>query len=165
MRDLVSDGTTGTLRAMLLLLVVLGIVGTAVALAYERHWDGVWQLVLWATLLVISIAVAALLIRTTQVTLLFVRIVAVLTVVSAILGLWQHFDENYKTAPLDSRYTDRWGTMSTGGRLWVVASGSVGHVPITAAGAMVPIGLAMAMVTVGLEGPPQVSTQEGRRKY
>ena len=163
MRDLLGDGTTGTLRAMLL-LVVMGIVGTAVALAYERHWDGLWQLVPWVTFLVISIALAALLVRTTQVTLWFVRIVAVVTVVRATLGLWQHFDENYKTAPLDSRYSDRWGTTSTGGWLWLVASGSVGHVPITAAGAMVPIGMAMAMATVGLGGSPQVSAQEGRKK-
>ena len=163
MRDLLGDGTTGTLRGMLVLLVVLGVVGTAVALAYERHWDGLWQLVPWVTLLVISIALVALLVRTTRVTLWFVRIVAALTIVSATVGLWQHFDENYKTAPLDSRYSDRWGTTSTGGRLWLVASGSVGHVPITAAGAMVPIGMAMA--TVGLGRSPQISAQEGRRKY
>ena len=44
------EGTAGTLRVAMLLLVVLGVVGTAVALAYDRHWDGTWQLAPWAML-------------------------------------------------------------------------------------------------------------------
>ena len=57
------EGTTGALRAGLLLLVVLGVVGTAGGLAYDRHWDGTWQLVPWATLAGIGFALTALLAR------------------------------------------------------------------------------------------------------
>ena len=124
-----GEGTAGTLRRALAFLVALGVVGTALTLAYDRHWGEFWQLVPWATL---------------------VQIIAVLTIVSALLGSWQHYDENYNTAPLDARYTDRWDTMSFGERLWAVANGDVGHVPVPAAAVLVPLGIALWMTTFGL---------------
>ena len=78
------------------------------------------------------------------------RLLAVLTIIAAILGLWRHFDENYITASLDGRYTERWETMSTGARSWEVSNGSVGHVPVPASGVLVPIGVALGMATIGL---------------
>ena len=78
-------GTTGMLRAALLLLVVLGVVGTSVVLAYERHWGGTWQLVPWVTLGGVSFGLAALLVRTTRATVWLARVVA------ALLGVWRHF--------------------------------------------------------------------------
>ena len=80
------EGTTGTLRAALLLLVALGVVGTALVLAVERHWDGTWQLVPWATLDGVSIALGALLVRTTRATVWFARVLAVLVILAAVLG-------------------------------------------------------------------------------
>ena len=41
------EGAAGGLRAGLLLLVALGVLGTALALAYERHWQSAWQLAPW----------------------------------------------------------------------------------------------------------------------
>ena len=149
-RIIKREGTTGALRAGLLLLVVLGVVGTAGVLAYDRHWDGTWQLVPWATLAGIGFALTALLARPIPAMVWLARILAILTIVAAILGVWRHFDENYNTASLDARYTDRWETMSTGARLWKVTNGSVGHVPIPASGVLIPIGLALGMATLGL---------------
>ena len=85
-RTIMLEGTTGTLRAALLLLVALGVVGTALVLAYERHWDGTWQLVPWATLGGVSIALAVLLVRTTRATVWFARVLAVLVILAAVLG-------------------------------------------------------------------------------
>ena len=85
-RIIMQEGTAGTLRAALLLLVALGVVGTALALAYERHWDGTWQLVPWATLGGVSIALAVLLVRTTRATVWFARVLAVLVILAAVLG-------------------------------------------------------------------------------
>ena len=87
-RTISQEGTAGTLRAALLLLVVLGVVGIAAMLAYERHWDGRWQLVPWATLGGISLALAALLVRTTRTTVWLARVLAVLVIVAAVLGSW-----------------------------------------------------------------------------
>ena len=164
-RIIMQEGTAGTLRAALLLLVALGVVGTALALAYERHWDGTWQLVPWATLGGVSIALGALLVRTTRATVWLARVLAVLVIVAAVLGVWRHFDENYSTSPLDARYGDRWETMSTGARLWEVTKGTVGHVPVPAAGALVPIGVALATATIGLGGSPRAATRANRRKH
>ena len=90
---IMSEGTTGTLRAALLFLVALGVGGTAVVLAYERHWDGTWQLVPWVTLGGVCIALVALLVRPTPATVWLARVLAVLVIVAAVMGLWRHFDE------------------------------------------------------------------------
>ena len=81
---------------------------------------------------------------------LFTRILVMYAVVVAVnlvpvLGAFdkdKHFNENYNTASLDARYTDRWLR---------VTNGSVGHVPIPASGVLIPIGLALGMATLGLE--------------
>ena len=138
------------LRAGLHWLVFLGLVGLAVVLAYERHWEGVWQLVPWATIGVVFLTLIVLVIWPARFTRKLARWVAVVVILAAALGLWQHFDENYQTASLDVNYADTWESMSLFDRVWEVAKGSVGHVPIYAAGALVPIGLALVIATTGL---------------
>ncbi len=145
-----QGGAASALRGALWSLVALGVVGTALTLAYDRHWGEFWQFVPWATLAVIAIALVAIAARATRMTVRFAQLVAVLTVVSALLGIWQHYDENYNTAPLDARYTDRWDTMSLGERSWAVANGDVGHVPVPSAAVLVPLGIALWMTTTGL---------------
>ena len=103
----------------------------------------------------ISLALVALLVRATRATVWLARVLAVLTIVVALLGVWRHFGEDCNTAPLDARYGARW---------WEVANGSVGQVPVPAAGALVPVGAALAAVTVGLGGSAPAATQADRRK-
>lgn len=158
-RNIELGGTTGALRAGLLLLVAMGVVGTAGVLAYDRHWDGTWQLVPWAMLAGVALALTAFTVRPTRAVIWLVRAIAVLTIVAALLGVWRHFDENYMTASLDARYTDRWETMSTGARVWSVTNGSVGHVPVPASGVLVPMGVALGMATIGLGGHSNGSTR------
>lgn len=93
------DGEAGSLRAGLLLLVVLGVVGTALALAYDRHWQTPLQFPPWITLGVISVAWVALVVRPRASTVWAVRAVAVLTIVVAMLGVWQHANANYQSGP------------------------------------------------------------------
>ena len=140
----------GGLRMGLYLLIFLGLVGVSVALAYERHWDGVWQLVPWATLGIIFLSLVLLVIWPAPFSRKLARWVAMIVIVAALLGTWHHFNENYQTASLDVNYTDTWESMSTFNRVWVVAKGSAGHVPVYAAGILVPIGLALVVVTTGL---------------
>ena len=80
------DNATGGLRAGLLLLVGLGVAGTALTLAYERHWLSAWQFAPWITLGIISVAAVALVVRQTAATVWLARAVAVLAIVSAALG-------------------------------------------------------------------------------
>ena len=89
-----GDDPAGALRAGLLLLVVLGVVGTAVSLAYERHWASAWQWAPWITLGVVAVATAALIVRQAAVTVRLAQAAAVLAIVSSVLGVWQHVDAN-----------------------------------------------------------------------
>ena len=150
MREERAEATTWRLRASLLWLVLIGIGGLAVALAYDRHWDGYWQLVPWVVLGIIFLALLALVLFPSVATKNLACLVAAATIIASCLGLWQHFDENYKTASLDANYTDRWEDMSIVDRVWEVTKGSVGHVPVYAAAAPIPIAIALAMSTFGI---------------
>ncbi len=109
------DGEAGSLRAGLLLLVVLGVVGTALALAFDRHWQSPWQMAPWVTLGAISVAWIALVLRPTASTVWLVRAVAVLTIVVAVLGVWQHAEANYDAGPTGHDHATDHGTTSADG--------------------------------------------------
>ena len=145
------------------LLVVISILSVAVALAYERHWGDFWQLVPWAAVVLSGLALAALVLRTSRATIRIARIVAVIVLVCALLGSWRHFDHNYYTAVMDQDYSDRWEEMSVVDRLWTVANGTVGHVPVPAAGALVPVGLTLWMTTLGLGDKSRRDAETARR--
>ncbi len=149
-RSFAGEGVVGSLRGAMAFLVVISILSVAVALAYERHWEEFWQLMPWATLVLSGLALVALVLRTSQATIRIARMVAVLVLVAALLGIWRHFDHNYVTAVMDQDYADRWGEMPVVERVWTVANGSVGHVPVPAAGALVPVGVTLWMTTLGL---------------
>lgn len=163
-RFFAGEGAAGTLRGAMALLVVISILSVAVALAYERHWEEFWQVVPWATLVLSGLALVALVLRTSRATIRIARIVAVLVLVTALLGLWRHFDHNYVTAVMDQDYADRWEDMPVVERVWTVANGSVGHVPVPAAGALVPVGVTLWMTTLGLGEQSRRKTAAGHRQ-
>lgn len=101
------EGAAGGLRAGLLLLAVLGVVGTALALAYERHWQSPWQLAPWLTLGIVGVAWVALVIRQTPATVWLARAVAIVAIVSAALGVWQHVDANLSADHAADHHADR----------------------------------------------------------
>ena len=138
------------LRASLLWLVVIGIAGVAIVLAFERHWHDYWQLIPWATLGLILLALVAVVLFPSGGTKKVVQLVIAITVIVSCVGMWQHFDENYEDAPQDADYAAKWEDMGLVERIWKVASGSVGHVPVYAAAALIPISLALGMATIGL---------------
>ncbi len=150
MREERIAATAWRLRAALLWLVFIGIVGLAVILAFERHWDGYWQLVPWAVLGLIFFSFMALVLIPSSATRNLAHLVAAAAIISSCLGLWQHFDSNYEAASRASNYAQRWDDMGLVDRVWEVASGSVGDVPIYAAAALIPIALALSMCTIGI---------------
>ncbi len=163
MRSFAGEEAAGALRLGMALLVAIGILSVALALAYERHWEGFWQFVPWVTIVVTGLALAALVLRTSRATVRIARVVAVLALLSALLGTWRHFDHNYGSAAIDQNYADRWEEMSGGERWWAVANGSVGHTPVPAAGALVPIGLTLWMTTLGLGDKSRRDAETARR--
>ena len=100
------EGEAGGLRAGLLLLVVLGVVGTAFALAFDRHWQSPWQIAPWITLGIISVAWIALVLRQTGATVWLARAVAVLAIAVAVIGVWRHTDANYNADTAAGHHAD-----------------------------------------------------------
>ena len=154
-----GEGTAGGLRAGFVLLVALGVVGNGLALAYERHWQGSWQLAPWITLGVVVVATAALVVRPTGAMVWLARTVAALAIVSAAVGVWQHIDANYDAGTgegqdshdhHDHSHGNETGT--NGPSLGDVMSGAAGHAPVPAALAIAPVGLALGLATIGLRG-------------
>ena len=159
MRFLGRRETAEILRMALFALVVLGIVGSGIELAHERHWDGFWQLLPWAAIGGLCLALLALLFRTTTSTIWLARVMAAGTIVISAIGVWQHVAENYDTAPLDAGYTESWDSMLEIERWWAVASGSVGPAPVLAAGILLYCGVALAAATVGMSAPRPVRSR------
>ncbi len=152
-----GEGAAGGLRAGLLLLVVLGVAGIALSLAYERHWLGAWQLAPWITIGIVIVGAAALVVRPTAATVWLARTVAILAVVSGAIGVWQHIDANYAAgAVTEQESSDGHGhshgneAVETGPTLGEVMSGAAGHAPVPSALALAPVGLALGLATIGL---------------
>ncbi len=95
MLDLRGQDCAGVLRAGLLLLVAVGVAGSALALAYERHWQSAWQLAPWITLAVVVVGMAAVAVRPTGTMIWIARVAGIVAIVSSAIGVWQHFDANY----------------------------------------------------------------------
>lgn len=157
-------GAAEGLRAGLLLLAALGVVGCALALAYDRHWLSAWQFAPWITLGVVIVAGAALVVRPAAGTVWLARTVAVLALVSGAIGVWQHIDANYAAGEVAEQDSDGHGhshgneTDTTGPSLGDVVSGAAGHAPVPSALAIAPVGLALGLATIGLSGrrrPPE----------
>ena len=70
---------------------------------------------------------------------------------------WSHEVEEYRPYPVDDPSFQRWDSMSIFERLWEIANGSVGHVPVIVALSLVPVGLALGLATIGID-PSSAST-------
>ena len=73
MRLISHNGRVEGLRAVLLVLVVIGLIGTAGELALERHWHGKIQLLPWVALGGVCIGLVGLFVRTSPVTIWLAR--------------------------------------------------------------------------------------------
>ncbi len=145
------------LRRGFILLAVLGVVGTAVELAMERHWKTAVQLIPWYTLGVIAVGGVLLVARPRRATVWTVRVLMLLVFASAAFGVYEHVCANYDAGSLDFRYSARWATMSTAAKWWVAANNGVGPSPPLA-----PAVLAQAALCLGLATMHHPALSAGR---
>ncbi len=106
------EGFAGALRSGLWLVTLVLLAGTVVSPAFDRRGHEPWQLLPWIVVVVAFRTFVVLLFKVTGFVISAARTMAVLIVISALLGTWQHFDANYQTAPLSAEYSDRWEEMS-----------------------------------------------------
>lgn len=150
MRDERLENTVWRLRVGLLWLVLLGIIGIAVLLAYERHWDSYLQWIPWASLGLILVALVLVVLVPGAGARKLAQVVTLLTIVVSCVGMWQHFDANYDAAAENPTYAAQWEEMSIIDKVWDVGGGTVGQVPVYAAAALIPVALSLLMATAGL---------------
>ena len=138
------------LRIGLIVLVFVGLVGVALALAYERHWQGIAQWIPWATIALVLVALVLLVAFPSAVTKRLAVLVAILTIVFSLAGIGLHFYTNFLETGDDPQHAERWETMGVPAKAWEVAKGSVGEAPLYAPGVLIFVAIALATSTNGL---------------
>ena len=162
-------------RRAFLVLAGVASVGTALELAMLRHWNGVEQLVPWATLAAVIAGIAIVAVGRGRAAIASGRAIGVATGVASLFGVYEHIASNYRAGPLDFRYTDRWPTMSEWSRWWAAASGAVGPSPALAPAILALAGACLALATLGRTAdrsepdrhepqPPAVGASPGLRE-
>lgn len=160
-----GDTATATvLRRGLLGLATLTIGGIALDLITERHWTQPSQLIAWAALALLAVALGLLARAGHPWRVRVAQFLALAVVASAALGIWEHIGANHDAGPLDGRYAQTWDGLSAPARWWLAARKAVGPPPPLAPGALAEAGLAVLLATVGhpaLHG--RGATSEGTR--
>jgi hypothetical protein len=142
------DAAVPLLRRGLLGLGWLTTLGIAIELATERHWTQPIMIVAWAALA--AAAVGLLLLRggTSAGRVRLARLLAVLVIASAALGVGEHVYANFDAGPLDQHYTESWDGLPIATRLWLAVSKTVGPSPPLAPGALAQIGVCILLVSL-----------------
>jgi hypothetical protein len=147
-----DPATIARLRRGLLLIALATIVGTVVELAMQKHWTQPVQLVAWAALVALLVAVVLLLRPPSGASVRAARALAGLVCVTALFGVLEHIDGNYEAGPLDARYADTWDAMSEVSRWWAATIQAVGPSPALAPGVLVLAALCVLVASIGLPG-------------
>jgi hypothetical protein len=160
------------LRASLIGLTALGIVGTAFELATLQHWNGVMQLVPWAALVVLTGALALHAGRwpdcrpggrsgRTRV----VRALALLVLGASLFGVLEHALVNYDSGPLDQRFADTWDALSWWLRWWYAITRTVGPAPTLAPGMLGQAAATLILATIGEKAASTAARRHRRVPY
>jgi hypothetical protein len=143
-----SEAAAPLLRRGLLGLAGLTILGLAVELAVERHWTQPLQLVAWAALAVGGLAAALLLGNPSRSRVRLAQILAIVVMLSALLGIWEHIEGNHDAGGLDRNYMDTWDDLPSTTQWWLAISKTVGPSPPLAPGALAQVGLCVLLATL-----------------
>ena len=143
-----ADGAASVLRRGLLWVAAITCVGIAVELAVDRHWTQPTQLVAWAALAVSAVAIVLVAAARSAAPVRLGRVLAVVVMLSALLGVWEHVESNYDAGDLDFEYASSWETLSEPMRWWLAATKTVGPSPPLAPGALAQASLCVLLATL-----------------
>ncbi|HJV08791.1 MAG TPA: hypothetical protein VJ653_03895 [Acidimicrobiales bacterium] len=141
--------SVGLLRRCFLALAVVATAGTAVELALSRHWTSAIQLIPWYIVGGLAAGALLLMARPRPWAVRAVRVLAVVAVIGAAFGVYEHVLANYHAGPLDFRYESKWSTMSAGSRWWAAISESVGPSPTLAPAVLAQAAACLLFATLG----------------
>ena len=140
--------TATLLRRGLLGLAALGIAGTTVELIFLRHWSSTTQLIVWSGVLALLAALAVLVRDPAARTVRAARILSMVVVVIAVLGVGLHVLGNLDAGPLDRKYAATWYGLGAIQQWWLAITGGVGPAPVLAPGALAEIALCVLLATL-----------------
>jgi hypothetical protein len=146
--SLPADRFPSILRRGLLALAALTTAGIAVELAVERHWTQPGQLIAWAALALLLLAIGLLARRHGPGQVRIARALASTVMLISLVGVWQHIAANYDAGPLDFRYADVWDNLSELTRWWLAVSKTVGAAPPLAPGALAQAAIAVLLASI-----------------
>ncbi|MFI7707657.1 hypothetical protein [Nonomuraea sp. NPDC049480] len=133
-----------SLRLGLLALVAIGIAGATLELAFERHWQSPVQLIPWATLALLTVALVLLAVSDSPRTLTVVRVLALVVLLAAAYGVFVHVSVNYGAGASDSE----WSTLSPLTQWWYALTKTVGFAPPLAPGMLAQSALMLLLASL-----------------
>jgi hypothetical protein len=145
---IVGDTASTVLRRGLLWLAALTSAGIGVELAADRHWTQPVQLIAWAALGAVALALLLVAWSPTRRKLQLARLLVILVILSAIWGVWEHVYANYDAGVLDFAYVDTWDGLTEPTRWWLAVTKTVGPSPPLAPGALAQASLAVLIATL-----------------
>jgi hypothetical protein len=143
-----EDGAAPALRRGLLWLGALTSAGIAMELAADRHWTQPIQLVAWVAVALVVAALAVVAWLPTRRAIRLAQILAVLVMLGALWGIYEHVAANYEAAPLDFSYSNTWDTLPELTRWWLALSKTVGPSPPLAPAALAQAGLCVLLASM-----------------
>jgi len=146
--SLQSDSTSALLRKGLLGIAGITTAGIAVELAIERHWTQPVQLIAWAAVGALALAITLVAWAPNRARVRLAQLLAVLVVLSSAVGVGEHVYANYDAGSLDQRYASTWDSLSEPARWGLAITKTVGPSPPFAPGALAEAGLAVLLATV-----------------
>lgn len=155
------DAIARRLRAGLLGIAALGILGTAVELWSLHHWESPEQLIPWVVLGLLGLAVLAVAVRPARLVVRGGLALAAGAVGAGVYGIIDHVSSNLAAGPLDRDYGSRWATMGTLDRWWAAATGKVGPAPMLAPGVLAQVGLCLLLVCATHPGLARARSPKG----
>lgn len=145
-------GTAPLLRRVLLWLAGLSVLAIAFELAAERHWNNAVQLIPWAVLVILVVAIGFAASPRPKL-IVAARVLAGLALVAAVFGVYEHVADNYQVGELDAVYSDSWMYRSILDRVYLAFTKTVGASPPVAPGAIGQAGLLVLLATIGRGRP------------
>jgi hypothetical protein len=138
-------------RRALLGLTIVTMVGIVAELVSLRHWDSSIQLIPFAALAVLVVALVLAWRGGTRTR--AARGLSVAVLVTSAFGVYEHIQENLTAGPLDHRYAFTWEHFSWFKQVWLAATGGVGPAPPLAAAALAQAALLVMILTLARPEP------------
>ncbi|MCK2213667.1 hypothetical protein MF672_007665 [Actinomadura sp. ATCC 31491] len=133
-----------SLRLGLLGLVAVGIAGAVLELAFERHWHSPVQLIPWAALALLVVALVLLALSDAPRTVTAVRVLAGVVLLASAYGVFMHVSVNHGMGSSDAE----WDALSPLTQWWYALTKTVGSAPPLAPGMLAQSSLLLLLASL-----------------